>query len=155
MAKSVNKQLHPGMKSWVKGQSGNPKGRPPLLVRQIIKEFSDAGIERLSRLDVQACIEVLLNTPEKDLKKISKNSESPIFIRIISQHIQRSKRSASLLEMLLSRAHGKPKEEIEQTIKTDLSDMPEDKLKMMEKLLTEDIPPEKLKEIQKLLEEKK
>lgn len=96
-------------KLFEKGQSGNPWGRPPRLVGQILKDVKDDGMEAVTASQVSEVISVLLNYSVEQVKAIASDKTLPILI----QRTARRFAGASdkdwdwVLSNNLDRAHGK------------------------------------------------
>ena len=96
-------------KLFEKGQSGNPWGRPPRLVGQILKDVKDDGMEAVTASQVSDVISVLLNYSVEQVKAIASDKTLPILI----QRTARRFAGASdkdwdwVLSNNLDRAHGK------------------------------------------------
>jgi len=92
-----------------KGESGNPWGRPPRLVGQILKDVKEDGMEAVTASQVSDVISVLLNYSVEQVKTIAADKSLPILI----QRTARRFAGASdkdwdwVVEKALDRAHGK------------------------------------------------
>lgn len=97
-----------GANIWVKGQSGNPKGKP----RKLASQLGDLGY---TPIQVRDTINGMLAMSLDELKKIFENSEATILEKTIANALKRSLEKGSLysIDTLLSRAQGKPTENID------------------------------------------
>lgn len=98
----------PGAKPFVKGQSGNPKGKPRKLASQL-------GVIGYTPMEVRDTINGMLAMSLDELKKIFENNESTILEKTIANALKRSLEKGSLysIDTLLSRAQGKPTENVD------------------------------------------
>lgn len=99
---------------WQSGQpSPNPTGRPKKLLSQL-KEIG------YTKSQVEDTMLSMLTMTRKELEKIDKGDEFTILERIIAGTLVKSHDKNSLfnLEILLTRSQGKPRETIDQTIRT-------------------------------------
>lgn len=109
-------------KPWVKGQSGNPNGRPVKIFSELSKEFKARGIERAGPAAVQEAYEYLLALPLSEIVEIaggkkdyqSDNNQYPALLRIAAKKMLGKQGNAVINEML-DRAHGKAKQAIDHT----------------------------------------
>jgi hypothetical protein len=97
-----------------KGESGNPKGRPPKLVSSLVKELKDAGYERVGPSSITHLFETVLSMPENKLRELVKDEDQPLSVRIVTRSLLSSKGFA-IMEAVLDRAHGKPKQQMDVT----------------------------------------
>ena len=97
---------------WTKGQSGNPGGRPPKLITTLITDLKKKGYDRVTSGSIIEVYEVLLNLPEGELKDIINDYSQPLSIRIIGKQLM-GKKGFEAIETVLSRAQGKPKQQMD------------------------------------------
>lgn len=91
-----------------KGQSGNPKGRPPKAIRAIVKEHLAKDYQIPSNDDILDALALLLNLSEGALKEISEDANMPFLFRTIAQTaLGRGK--MKLVNAVLDRVIGKPR----------------------------------------------
>ena len=95
-----------------KGESGNPNGRPPKLLSSIVRELRERGYERATAAQVAEAFETLLNVPEDELADMVKDKSQPMSLRIVGKAMLTAK-GWDVLQALLDRVHGKPRQSIE------------------------------------------
>lgn len=95
---------------WKKGQSGNPKGRP----KKLLSKLKDKGY---NKYEINWTIENLIAMTVDELKEVKKDKENTVLERIVATALLNSYKKGSLyaIDNLLTRAHGAPKQQIEQT----------------------------------------
>ena len=108
---TVNGRFEPGNrvgKRFAKGISGNLRGRPPKFVTAL-------KAEGYKQSEINDCICVMLSLTEKQLYQIPLNPNATTLELMIAAALRRSIKTGSLnaLEILVSRAFGKPKEVLE------------------------------------------
>ena len=104
------KQPHGGeINRFEPGQSGNPWGRPPRLVSQVLKDVKADGMEAVSPSQVADVISVLLNYSVEQVLEISKDKKLPILIQRTARRFAGAsdKDWDTVLRDNLDRAHGK------------------------------------------------
>jgi plasmid maintenance system antidote protein VapI len=95
-----------------KGQSGNPKGRPPKLISTMIVDLKKAGYERVGASAIVDTFETLLNVPEEMLAEMIKDKSNPMSLRIVAKAMLSTK-GWTVLQEMVDRAHGKAKQSTE------------------------------------------
>jgi hypothetical protein len=95
---------------YVKGQSGNPAGRPKKYV-SLLKEYG----YRIS--EINDTIQVMMAMDLDELKSVFDNPKATILEKTIANAMRKSLSKGSLysLETLLTRVYGKPKEQMDIT----------------------------------------
>ncbi len=92
-----------------KGESGNPYGRPPRMVSQILRDMKEDGMEAVTAGQVADVISVLLNYPVESVKKMAGDSKLPIIVQRTARRFAGAsdKDWDTVIEKALDRAHGK------------------------------------------------
>jgi hypothetical protein len=99
---------------FVKGQSGNPNGRP----RKYVTALKAQGY-RLS--EINDTIQAMMSMNSEELKSVYDNPDATILEKTIANAMNKSLIKGSLysIETLLTRVYGKPKEQAEIDITSD------------------------------------
>lgn len=105
---------------WEKGQSGNPKGRPRLLVSSVIEQMKSKGVESISQYDIKATFLMLLNLEIPELESMVKDKAQPVLVRIVGKEMLGGK-GFDVIEKMLDRAIGKSEENIKLGGITDIN----------------------------------
>ena len=90
-------------------------GRKPKVFTQIAREFKEAGLERATPDIVQEAYEYLLALPMSEVTKIAWTTENkeendlPSMYRLVAKEMI-GRRSQEMIQEMLNRAHGKPKQ---------------------------------------------
>lgn len=99
-----------------KGQSGNPNGRP----KKVVTKLKELGY---SKDDISQTYMNMMGMTRQELEKIDKDKsgEYTIAEQIIAGALVKSHDKNSLfnIETLVTRVHGKPKETVDNNIKTE------------------------------------
>lgn len=93
------------------GQSGNPKGRPPKLLKSIMAELKLKGYERVSPSQIIDGFETILNLDRKQLTDYATRTDVPIIMNVVAISLLDKNKRAQMLEMMMDRVHGKPKQQ--------------------------------------------
>jgi hypothetical protein len=98
-------------KPFLKGQSGNPNGRP----RKYVSLLKEQGYKRS---EINDTIQAMMAMDMVELKEVYDNPKATILEKTIANAMRKSLEKGTLysLETLLSRVFGQPKQEVEQTI---------------------------------------
>ena len=109
----TEKQLA-NLQPFKKGVVTNPNGRPKKLVTQL------KGLG-YTKDDINQTLMNMVAMSREELTEIDKSNDYTILERIVAGALLKShdKNSLFSLETLLTRVHGKPKEEVETTIRTE------------------------------------
>jgi hypothetical protein len=91
---------------WGKGQSGNPKGRPPLSVNNVCKELKKKGYRIPSRDDIIHIYLYTLVLDQAELTRIINDVSQPMVNRVIAKNVV-SKKGFDVIERMLDRAIGR------------------------------------------------
>jgi hypothetical protein len=98
------------LKKFEKGESGNPNGRP----KKYVSALKEQGYKNS---EINDCILVMISMDLDELKEVWQNPRATILEKTIANALRKSLEKGSLysIEVLLSRAVGKPKESIDHT----------------------------------------
>lgn len=105
---------------WKKGQSGNPKGRPPIIAAKVSAKLEAQGFEKVSKADVDATFRLILNMPKSEVDKVAKGegdyAEWPMIFRIAAAELGNSRSRLYAMNTFLDRTLGKSfvEEEVKQ-----------------------------------------
>ncbi len=120
----------PGGKGNIKGTDGNTfsstnqplnRGRKPKVFSEISNEYKSRGIEKATPDAIKEAFEYLLALPIAEVKRLSieKGIESkieddyPSVIRIVASEMLDKKKRSRMINDMLNRAHGTPKQSID------------------------------------------
>lgn len=106
MPKPENIEPH----KWVKGQSGNPNGRP----RKYVSQLKEIGYKKS---EINDAIQAMMAMTMDELKEVWENKNATILEKTVANAMRKSLEKGTLysLETLLSRVYGQPKQEIDTT----------------------------------------
>lgn len=96
-----------------KGDRLNPYGRPKKLVSGILADLKAAGYERVGPSSVTEASEQLIGVPESVLRSIAKDTDQPVFMRILAETLLRKKGRFEAVQVVIDRAHGKAKQQVD------------------------------------------
>ena len=92
----------------------NRKGRPRRLVSSIVKELKEKGITQVTPNDIIDIYESYLNLKSKEIAEIANNEDNPYFARRVAKEMLSGK-GFDIIERMIDRVHGKPKQATELT----------------------------------------
>lgn len=103
-----------------KGETANPKGRPPKLATTIIRELKEEGIDRVDRSEVDELITRLQNVPRKKLLEYVKDeANTPIIVALIARGLSGARGHEFMARDLWDRVHGKANQAMDLTTQGD------------------------------------
>lgn len=112
MARKVKGRNGGTLHALEKGETANLAGRPPRLLSTITAELKAKGYERATANQVADAFETLLNVPQDELAKMVKDEKAPMSLRIVGKAMLTAK-GWEVLQAMLDRAHGKPRQQVE------------------------------------------
>jgi hypothetical protein len=83
-------------------------------VSTLVKELKAAGYERVGPSSITHLFESVLSVPEAKLVELGNDKEQPLSVRILVKSLLSAK-GFSIMEAVLDRAHGKPKQQMDVT----------------------------------------
>ena len=95
-------------------QNINRKGRPRMMIADVIAELERQGIKPATKPDIQDIYMRLINIEIPELEKIVKDVEQPVLVRIVGKNILSGK-GFDIIEKMLDRSIGKAEQ------KTDIT----------------------------------
>lgn len=133
---SGHKQIHKSPKANTNGFDKNPQninrsGAHRKLVSSVNKELEDSGIKEATKAEITSCYMRLVNVPITELQQMIENDENPALVRIVAKNILSGK-GFDIIEKMLDRAIGKPKEEIKNIVETKPFDLKQAVLNFMD-----------------------
>lgn len=110
----VKKGKTQNLKPFKKGQSGNPKGRPPKTMSAINAKLKAEGHEVVTPSVIYECFSLLIGLNEDKLKEIIKDTDNPRPLRLAAEEML-GKNGWDIIEKMLDRAHGKARQSVDVT----------------------------------------
>ena len=116
----------PGGKGKITGSDGNTfssenqpahRGRKPKVFSELAAEYKERGIEKATPEAVKEAFEYLFALPDDEIQGISNGikPDYPVLIVICAKQMTDKRTMGKVLETMLDRAHGKPKQAMEHT----------------------------------------
>ena len=104
------------LKSWKKGQSGNPKGRPKKRYSEHIADIKAKGYQPPTRSEYFEMVGLLLAMEEDDLKEFAQDKKRPHWVRLIIIDMNSKNTRQKMMSDYRDWLFGKAKQEVEQTV---------------------------------------
>lgn len=92
-----------------KGETLNPNGRPPKVLTKVLEELREAGYQNVKVANVVEAYELLFGLDQKKIEEVVSDVKQPMIMRIVGKAML-SKKGTEMLEKMLDRAFGKPKQ---------------------------------------------
>lgn len=108
-----NKNHMKNLKPFKKWKEGWP-GRPPKVLTSVLADLRKEGFKEVKPSAVLEAYEILLGLNKARLKQIAVDQTVPVIIGITALHML-TKKGNEMLERMLDRAHGRPKQTHELT----------------------------------------
>lgn len=98
-----------GLKSWKKGQSGNPKGRPP--------DALGSALKRLTKDELEEIANIIIRGNRADLERIAKDPATSNIQALVASAVIKIMKTGDIymLDTLLNRLIGKVKDTVHHT----------------------------------------
>lgn len=97
------------MPPWPKGVSGNPKGSTRKPLSAIVKQYTDAGVEKPTKAEILDAIAISFNLTKDDLADIAKDENASIAARHLARMLLTTgKEGVRNFMQLFETLHGKP-----------------------------------------------
>jgi hypothetical protein len=101
------------LKHFKKGEVANPNGRPRKLFSEVLLDLKSKGGGVVKSANVLEATEIVLALNEDEIAELAYDKKQPLLLRIVAERLLDSDKRFEAMEILLSRAHGKPKQSME------------------------------------------
>lgn len=89
----------------------NRKGRPRKSISATLKALDEAGIKATTKSEIEDTYLRLMNCSQEELKELHKDKDQSMLVKIVASRIA-DKKGFDIVEKMLDRAIGKPKQDI-------------------------------------------
>lgn len=96
-----------------KGETANPKGRPPKLATTVIRALKERGIARVDRTEVDELIGRVQNLTARELRELAAADDTPVVVALIARGMLGKAGHEFLVRDLWDRQHGRPKQAVD------------------------------------------
>ncbi len=98
-------------REWKKGQSGNPKGKPPKIEGEIKKLLGKDNI-RITKVDLARTIEILMSKSSEELRALATDKATPAYQAAIVTALGDSTAKGDFhkFRQIVEMIHGKPEQ---------------------------------------------